>query len=487
MGDFFRKNREILLLAVIILLAMDFRIMLLGIHRLHMDECLYSAYAVRMINHGDIVMNGGLFVDKPPLFFFAIAISFLVNGVSENAARLPNIIFSLLTVFFIYRLAKKMYGDDVTALLAAAFSGFSVIFTLFSTTAFQDISMTAFMVMSLYALKEGRHFRSALFYAFSIACKPMTIFILPLYAVMVVSETGLTGLKKEAMKYLRAFAWVFVPLTLWNGFLANPRWGMFKFFITQQPEAMKVSGNFPERFMIWLGYSEQLINGYVFLAIAAAGMLLLCLSGLVTRKKEPLKSDITIVLFIVYIYFIFSFLQFRQFDRYVVVLVPFVSIALARTIGAALSLLKNRNTAVLIAAVVTAVYALPMRGIQDSTLKMGAAFDHGDGFEKAAVFVRQSGGEKTQLIYFGDTISWYGYFYLADVKFGGNRSVYSLDELKKVEALFPGKNLVLVNAMDRKKEEVDILTNTHKLVYSSDGSGTGAEKYLVFEAPPQNR
>jgi len=66
-GVFDKKIYTILF--VILAIATVVRINLLGLHRMHMDECLYSNYAMRMVDRGDLLLNGGLQVDKPPLFF----------------------------------------------------------------------------------------------------------------------------------------------------------------------------------------------------------------------------------------------------------------------------------------------------------------------------------------------------------------------------------------------------------------------------------
>ena len=183
MEDSKKISVSFILLLVVLAFALNYRAQLLGLHRLHMDESLYSAYAVRMVHHGDLSLNGGLQVDKPPLYFYSIALSFLVNGISENSARIPNIIFSLITIFFIYRLAILVFRNAAAAVMSAFFLSLSSYYILFSVSAFQDVSMTAFFIISLCCAAEGKHGRSAVFYGLSLACKPATLFMLPLYAV----------------------------------------------------------------------------------------------------------------------------------------------------------------------------------------------------------------------------------------------------------------------------------------------------------------
>ncbi len=455
--------------------------MLLGLHRLHQDECLYSAYAIRMVTHGDISMNGGLGVDKPPLFFYAIAASFLINGISENAARLPNIIFSLLAVFYLFRLARLIYRDRLTPLLSAFFAAFSVMFTIFSVTAFQDISMTAFMVISFYYLKQGRHFKSGIFYAVSIACKPMTLFLLPLYIAFIIMEEGPDGAIKQVKNYAKAFAFVFVPLVLWSALLANPRWGMFTFFIKQQPEAMQASNDIAARLGVWIKYSGPLLNGYYFLLAAVAGLAAVCAAGFFRKDRTEQKYDLFFLACILFTYFIFSFLKFRQYDRYVVVLVPFLSLALARTISFGVSFFKDNRYKYIAAGLAVFIYIIPMRGLPDSKLDMGALFSRADGFERVASYVKHNSGQGTQLIYFGHALAWYGYFYLSDEKFYRLISVFNKEELRIALDYFKGRNLIVVDSRDRAPEEIVHLKNNFRLAYPAADPGTGLEKFLVFE------
>ncbi|HDQ25814.1 MAG TPA: hypothetical protein ENN43_03595, partial [bacterium] len=294
-------KRVYIALFVIIVLAAVVRVNLLGLHRLHMDECLYSAYSIRMVTKGDLLLNGGLQVDKPPLFFYAIAASFLINGISENAARIPNIIFSLFTIFFIYKFANILFRKKSVSLLSAYFAAFSVMFVLFSTTAFQDISMIMFFMWALIAAKDGRFKLSAALYACSIACKPMTIFLFPIYAWFIFDFAGFVINKKNLKDFFVGISYVFIPLILWSVFAANPRFGIFKFFITQQPEAMSVSFDIAGRAAAWMAHIKYLMNGFYYSFAAAGGTLFLIVFFLVNRRKEEAKPFLFLFASIVYI------------------------------------------------------------------------------------------------------------------------------------------------------------------------------------------
>lgn len=469
-----KTRTEQIILFIIIALAGIVRFNLLGLHSMHMDECLYSAYAARMVTHGDIGLNGGLVVDKPPLYFYFIAISFLLNGISANAARMPNIIFSLFTIYYIYLLAKKLYNDPVTSLAAAFFCSFSVFYTLFSVTAFQDISMILFFAMAAYYLLEKKYFLAGFLLAFSIGCKPMTLFLVP---CLVFCVWGEKNLKTMFVEIIKGAAWVFVPLLLWSALLANPRFGMFKFFVTQQPEVMSVALDFKARFFEWLRLSQRLANAWFFLAAAFVSAAVAALYSAI--KKENTRADLFLLVSIIYVYALLTFIKFRQFDRYLLVLVPFVSLALARGTGLAAALVKNRAAGAAVAAVICAIYFLPARNLPQARYDIGALYEGSDGFESVAAYLKNFQDKNTRLIYYGPTISWYGYFYLHDAGFESAQG--AMNEAELYEKMKQAKKSLVI--VDWKNESVpEFLKNTSKLrekfdVFSRDGT---FKKYSVY-------
>jgi 4-amino-4-deoxy-L-arabinose transferase-like glycosyltransferase len=86
------------------------------------DEPRFGLVAREMRASGDPVLlsrNGRLYVEKPPLFFWAINVAApLTGGVNETAARLPSLIAAILAMLVILRLGERLY-DRTTGCLAA--------------------------------------------------------------------------------------------------------------------------------------------------------------------------------------------------------------------------------------------------------------------------------------------------------------------------------------------------------------------------------
>src|SRR5512147_2396988 len=100
------KSEVILLL--ICLVAFALRLGPLFDNRFHPDEALFSTWALKAAR-GENLLLSGVPVDKPPLLIYLSALSFFVFGQSELAARVPNLLASVISVPLLYQLARRGY------------------------------------------------------------------------------------------------------------------------------------------------------------------------------------------------------------------------------------------------------------------------------------------------------------------------------------------------------------------------------------------
>lgn len=80
------------------------------------DEGRYAEIAQNIIHTGDWLvpqLNHVLYFEKPPLFYWFNAASFLVFGQNEFTARLVSVVFAVLTLLLTYRLAQQIAGEKV--------------------------------------------------------------------------------------------------------------------------------------------------------------------------------------------------------------------------------------------------------------------------------------------------------------------------------------------------------------------------------------
>ena len=97
----------------IIILRFCSLLFILGVGRWDLcnaDEPRYAQVAKEMVERGDWILmyvNGNAYVDKPPFFFWLIALSsFLWQGFTSFSVRFPSAFLNTLTVLLTFFLGK---------------------------------------------------------------------------------------------------------------------------------------------------------------------------------------------------------------------------------------------------------------------------------------------------------------------------------------------------------------------------------------------
>ncbi len=149
---FFTRNR----LQVFVLLMFCAFLFILGVGRWDLwdpDEPRYAQVAKEMVvNSGDWILmhlNGKVYGDKPPLFFWLIALSsYLWGGFSSFAVRFPPALFGTLTVLLTFFLGKSLYSSRA-GFLSGLILATSLEFSYLSTRANIDTTLTFFTTASI--------------------------------------------------------------------------------------------------------------------------------------------------------------------------------------------------------------------------------------------------------------------------------------------------------------------------------------------------
>jgi 4-amino-4-deoxy-L-arabinose transferase-like glycosyltransferase len=118
------------------------------------DEPRFAVIARDMLASGDWLIphiGGALYVDKPPLYFWLLAIVIWLTGSVRVGFLLPSVVAGFVTIALVYDLARRLY-DRTTA----AWAGIVLLSTLqfaFEFKAAQiDPVLTMWTTLSLYAL-----------------------------------------------------------------------------------------------------------------------------------------------------------------------------------------------------------------------------------------------------------------------------------------------------------------------------------------------
>ena len=121
------------------------------------DEGLHASTSKDMVLSGDWIattFNGEPFYDKPPLHNWLVALSFLIFGFTEFAARFPAALVGTGCVFVTYLFGRRMFGPPA-GFLSGAILATSVEFLALSRSVVHDISLLLFVTLVLYLFYSG--------------------------------------------------------------------------------------------------------------------------------------------------------------------------------------------------------------------------------------------------------------------------------------------------------------------------------------------
>jgi len=117
------------------------------------DEGMHAATSKVMVESGDWLTpmhNGERFYDKPVLYPWLVALSFVVFGFTEFAARFPAALFGTATVLATYWLGCGLF-NRLVALLGAATLATSLKFLVMSRVVVHDVVFTFWVTLGLAA------------------------------------------------------------------------------------------------------------------------------------------------------------------------------------------------------------------------------------------------------------------------------------------------------------------------------------------------
>ncbi len=192
------------------------------------------------------------YLDKPAVFFWMIAASFRIGGVSEWAARAPSALMALATLFLTWFLARRMFGNS-TALRAGVVLATCPLIMAFARLVIFDMTLTFLVSLAMvcFWVAECEGFRRAwldllMFAAMGVAAitKGPVGFLLPLLSILLYAALG--GRVRE-LKRLR-----------WG-------WGALVLVAVALPWFIAVSIRHPEfpRYALWQESLVRFTAGHV--------------------------------------------------------------------------------------------------------------------------------------------------------------------------------------------------------------------------------
>lgn len=349
-----------LLVGLIFLVALFIlRYLPAGQTRFAVDEAHHSGWAL-LIAHGDPFMRT-IAADKPPQLYYLVAASFKLFGDSEVAARLPNTILGVLLVLPLWGLARRLYpAQPGVALLTCGLFALSPLAQIYAPTVFTDPIMAFWLVVCAWLVASRRWFWAGLALGLSICGKQQALFFLPFpvfLAALILLWDSSFKLKAVFRRLLRVVPLVVVGTGLpvlavfffdkWRGQASSLAYGAA---LNGDKLGLASPAAWPSRLADWWGKVLQ----YFFIP-NPPGLLLLALlliySGwairqlvqarfylsIKIRKQDPAEAfarltDLGLMGGIVVVLAWHTALTFPVWDRYLLPMVPFAALLVARAL-----------------------------------------------------------------------------------------------------------------------------------------------------------
>lgn len=386
-----------LILALILLLGALARLAPLGLQRFHEDEALYSSWGLRIAG-GDTLLTE-VPVDKPPLSFYLQAGGLALLGVSETSARLPSLVASVTSIWLLYLLAQRLYGQP-TALVASALLAASPFAISFAPTAFLDAVMGMWVLAACVATAFGHWSWSGALLGLAGTTKWEGVIFLPLVGALGICTHSkhISSVPRKLLRAVASLLAIAALVGLWD--LARPQPSIlgqlqrnYRGLALAQPEILG------ERFFGWKSLMRYVFYHPWLNVIFLAGLPLLLLIDVrdlaraPTRDKASLLVDPLLVTSLAFFLATLILLRLPIWDRYLLGLVPFGCLLLARVLWLPRRFLPRSSKAhlalsILVIALLLFTLPLPMRDAASG--RFSIAGDHGtyQGIKQVVAYFR---------------------------------------------------------------------------------------------------
>ena len=157
------------------------------------DEGRNAEVAREIVDYGHWLpptLAGKIRYEKPPLFYWAVALSFKVFGKSEFAARFVSAFSALVCIVIIFTFGRKI-EDAETGLTAGFILSSTLIFLAFAKLVIFDMLLTTLIVIAIY-----------FFWLSEIENKKFFLFVSALFCSLSVLTKGPIGLIISSMALL---------------------------------------------------------------------------------------------------------------------------------------------------------------------------------------------------------------------------------------------------------------------------------------------
>ncbi len=271
-------------------------------------------------------LEGTPYLNKPPLYFWLVAASFKLFGVSSYAAKIPSLVFATIDVFFLYWIVFRTFKDyDLAFFSAFAFETTRWIFRNFATNRPESLLVFSLLLgwFALLSLNERDKKGPYLFgISFAIGFMSKLIFAFFLPAVLVVY--GFTTKRLfQWLKWPHFYFGCVLALALsapWFFYFEAGHPGYFSYIIREQVfQRITEGADVNKDPLMYLKELAMYYQPYLIFFIIGLGLL---------WKRRKNEYFWFVLLAVIMMYLPLQFSEGKS-DRYLTIVTPFISVATA--------------------------------------------------------------------------------------------------------------------------------------------------------------
>lgn len=224
---FLALNERIAITAVL-LAGFALRLALFDHFAFHPDEAIYAFWALYGRHIDPLFLQ--IWPDKPPLFLWVLGRAFDLFGATPLGARVPNILFSTLSIAVVVALARQWWGSraGLVAGLLMALSPFAI---SFASTAFTDPLMVLAGLLAVYAAARRHPAWAGAWLGVAVMTKQQGLLFVPVVLAFVLQplfqgqrsgQNTAQNTTQDSVQLLAGLLLIAAPILYWDSL----RWGV---------------------------------------------------------------------------------------------------------------------------------------------------------------------------------------------------------------------------------------------------------------------
>ena len=325
------KTTNLFFIAIIILFLI---IISLGINKTVPGDDYTYFYMAKLMTEGKLFYKD-FFFSHPPLHLTIISLVYKIFGFNIIALRSIGVLSQLIAVFFLFKLAKKQFGNLAVLICCFVYLN-SYLLLLMSTYVYGINITTMFVVIGLYILQEKKYLLSGLFFGLA-GITGLYSLIIPFAIIILMLKN-----RRNLVKFLIGFSIIFILVNLM--FILTFGKNYITSVYTYHFLKPKQQGNF-------LSVLFKVVKENIFIFLTPL---------LIIFYKQKRKIRFFAVIAIIFCIFLF-FLN-RIFDFYFLLIFPLLSLIGAFALTTLLSKLKKKYCLLIcmILLILFSIYSYPL-------------------------------------------------------------------------------------------------------------------------------